>query len=208
MFADLKVSTRLGVAFGAVLLLLAVTLVTGISRMSVVNDHLHAITDENNVEAREAKEIRGDAFQIALTVRDLIIETDVTKLKSQREQLSILSHSLDEQIEKLDQLFNSLSSTSATEKELMAKIKELAPGLKTAAIGVADLGLLNKNEEATAMLRKDFDPRYGEFQPVAVQLGQFEDKLDEQASTEAGKVRPGYSGTVTLVFAPILMAGA
>ena len=118
MFSDLKVGTRLGVAFGAVLLLLAVTLVMGVSRMSVVNDHLHAITDENDVEAREAKEIRGDAFQIALGVRDLIIETDTAKLKSQREQLSTLSHALDEQIEKLDQLFNSLPSTTATEKGL------------------------------------------------------------------------------------------
>ena len=188
MFSDLKVSTRLGIAFGAVLLLLALTLVNGISRMSVVNDHLHAITDENNVEARDAKEIRGDAFQIALIVRDLIITTDLTTLKSEREELTTLSHSLDERIEKLDQLFNSLSSTTATEKELMAKIKELAPGLKTAAIGVADLGVVNKNDEATALLRKDFDPRYAEFQPVSVQLGEFEDKLNEQASLEAAKV--------------------
>ena len=139
MFSDLKVGTRLGIAFGAVLLLLAVTLVTGITRMSVVNDHLHAITDENNVESRDAKEIRANAFQIGLTVRDLIIETDVTKLKSQREELSTLAHSLDERIDKLDQLFNSLASTTATEKELMARIRELAPGVKTAAIGVADL---------------------------------------------------------------------
>ena len=197
MFADLKVGTRLGIAFGAVLLLLAGTLVTGIGRLSVVNDHLHAITDENNVEAREAKEIRGDAFQVALIVRDLIIETDVAKLKSQREQLTTLTHSLDEQIEKLDQLFNSLSSTTSTEKDLLAKIKEFAPGLEAAAIGVADLGVVNKNDEATALLRKDFDPRYEQFQPVAMQLGQFEDKLDEQAAIEAAQVYQ--SGRMTML---------
>ena len=197
MFADLKVGTRLGIAFGAVLLLLAGTLVTGIGRLSVVNDHLHAITDENNVEAREAKEIRGDAFQVALIVRDLIIETDVAKLKSQREQLTTLTHSLDEQIEKLDQLFNSLSSTTSTEKDLLAKIKEFAPGLEAAAIGVADLGVVNKNDEATALLRKDFDPRYEQLQPVAMQLGQFEDKLDEQAAIEAAQVYQ--SGRMTML---------
>ena len=210
MFADLKVGTRLGVAFGAVLLLLAGTLVTGIGRMSVVNDHLHAITDENDIEAREAKEIRGDAFQIALNVRDLIIETDVAKLKSQREQLTTLSHSMDEQVEKLDLLFNSLSSTTATEKELMAKIKDLAPGLKSAAIAVADLGVLNKNDEATALLRKDFDPRYDEFQPVAMQLSQFEDKLNEQASAEAARVYQSARMTMFVlgVLAVLIAVGA
>ena len=191
MFSDLKVGTRLGIAFGAVLLMLAVTLVTGISRMAVVNDHLHAITDENNVESRDAKEIRGDVFQIGLVVRDLIITTDLTTLKSQREELTTLTRALDEQIEKLDQLFNSLSSTTATEKELMAKIREMAPGLKTAAIGVADLGVVNKNDEATAMLRKDFDPRYADFQPIAIQLSEFEDKLNVQAAEEAANVYQG-----------------
>ena len=186
MFSDLKVGTRLGLAFGAVLLLLALTLVTAISRMSVVNDHLHAITDENNVEARAAKEIRGDSFRIALTVRDLIITTDTTTLKSEREDLTTLTHGLDERIQQLDQLFNSLSSTSSTEKDLMRKIKELAPGLKAAAMGVADLGVMNKNEEATALLRKDFDPRYAEFQPLAVELGQFEDKLNVEAAAQFG----------------------
>ena len=202
MFADLKVSTRLAVAFGAVLLLLVGTLVTGIGRMSVVNDHLHAITDENNVEARDAKEIRGDVFRIALTVRDLIITTDETTLKSQREQLTVLTRGMDERIDKLEQLFSSLVSTTPTEKELIGKLKELAPGLKTAAIGVADLGVQNKNEAATALLRKDFDPRYEEFQPVAVQLGEFEDKLNQQAAVEAAQVYS--SGRTTMLVLGVL----
>jgi methyl-accepting chemotaxis protein len=196
MFADLKVSTRLALAFGAVLLLLVGMLLTGITRLSVVNDHLHAITDENDVEAREAKEIRGDAFQIALVVRDLIITTDETALKSQRAQLTTYAQSLDTNIEKLEQLFNSLSSTTSTEKELIARIKQMAPGVKTAALSVADLGVANKNEEATALLRKDFDPRYEEFHPVTEQLGQFEDKLNEQAAAEAATV---YSSARTMM---------
>jgi methyl-accepting chemotaxis protein len=188
MFADLKVGTRLALAFGAVLLLLVGVLLTGISRLSVVNEHLHAITDENDVEAREAKEIRGDAFQVSLVVRDLIITNDEGALKKHREQLTTLTQSLDGQVEKLDQLFNSLASTTPTEKELMAKVKEMVPGFKSAAIAVADLGVLNKNAEATDVLRKEFDPRADALQPVAEQLAAFEDKLNEQAAVEAGKV--------------------
>jgi len=197
MFADMKVGTRLALAFGAVLLLLIGMLVTGIGRMAVVNEHLHAITDENNVEARDAKEIRGDAFKIGLVVRDLIITTDETTLKAQRAQLTTDIQALDSNVEKLDQLFNSLPSTTPTEKDLMAKIKQTAPALKAAAIGVADLGVLNKNDQATALLRKDFDPRYEEFLPVTVELGQFEDKLNEQASAEAASVYS--SGRTTLL---------
>jgi len=209
MFTDLKVGTRLALAFGAVLLLLVGMAVTGITRLSVVNDHLHAITDENDVEARDAKEIRSNASLVALVARDLIITTDVVALKRQREDLTTHIQGMQSNIDKLDQLFNSLPSTTATEKDLMAKIKQMVPELKSAAVGVADLGALNKNDEATALLRKDFDPRYEEFYPVVEQLAQFEDKLNEQAATEAGKVYS--SGRTTMlvlsVFA-VLMAVA
>lgn len=210
MFADLRVGTRLALAFGAVLLLLVGMAVTGITRLAVVNDHLHAITDENNAESRDAKEIRSNAAQIALLVRDLIITTDVTALKTQRAELNTRVQGLDTNIEKLDQLFNSLASTTATEKDMMARIKQMAPAFKSAALAVADLGVLNKNDEATALLRKDFDPRYEELYPVSEQLALFEDKLNEQAATEAGNVYA--SGRTTLlvlsVFAVLLGVAA
>src|SRR5882757_6886177 len=126
MFADMKVGTRLAMAFGAVLLLLIGVVLTGVSRMSLVNDHLHSITTENNVEAREANDIRANAFRIGLTVRDLIITTDEATLKSQREQLEASGKTLEASVEKLDQLFTSLASTTPTEKALIAKIKEMA----------------------------------------------------------------------------------
>ena len=197
MFADLKVGTRLALAFGAVLLLLVGMLLTGVNRLSVVNEHLHAITDENNVEAREAKDIRSETAQVALVIRDLIIATDSSALKAKREELTSDLRSLDERIEKLDQLFNSLASTTVTEKEMMSKLKEMSPGVKAAAIEVADLGVVNKNDEATAALRKGFDPRYQEFHPVAEQLSQFEDKLNEQAAAEAAAVYS--SGRTTML---------
>jgi len=196
MFTDLKVGTRLALAFGAVLLLLLGTLATGISRLALVDEHLHAITDENNVEAREAKEIRGKGFKIGLTVRDLIIDTDAAQLRKQREELNPLLQGFDEAITKLDQLFNSLASTTPAERELMAKIKELAPGFTSAATAVADLGAGNKNEEASDRLRKEFDPRSAELLPVVEQLAAFEDKLNEQAAIAAANA---YSSGRTLM---------
>jgi methyl-accepting chemotaxis protein len=188
MFADMKVSTRLAVAFGAVLLLLVVIAVVGTSRLSVVNQQLHAITDENNIESREAKDVRGYTFRTAVVVRDLIIVTDPATMRERRARLTTITQELESHIEKLDQLFNTFPNTAATQKELIAKIKQMLPAFKSAAIEVADLTMANKRAEATALLQKDFDPRYEEFHPVAQQLAQFEDKLNEQAAVEASAV--------------------
>jgi methyl-accepting chemotaxis protein len=196
MFANMKVSSRLALAFSAVLILLVGVLLTGINRLAVVNDHLRAITDENNIEGSAAKEIRQDIYRIGVLVRDIIIDTDLEKLKKEREQLNPVLQGLDDSVGKLDRLFNSLASTTATEKDLMAKVKEMTPGFKAAAAGVADLGSVNKNEEATALLRKEFDPRDEAIRPVLDQLATFEDKLNEQAAVDAANV---YSSGRTLM---------
>ena len=41
-----------------------------------INEHLHAITDENIVETRDAKDIRSETAQVAMGIRDLIIATE------------------------------------------------------------------------------------------------------------------------------------
>ncbi|MDB6087478.1 MAG: hypothetical protein JWN85_262, partial [Gammaproteobacteria bacterium] len=210
MFADMKVGTRLAIAFSTVLLLLIGVVLTGVSRMSLVNDHLHAITSENNLESSGAQAIRTNAFRIGVTVRDIIITADEATLKVQRDQLEEHGRALDTSVQKLDQLFTSLASTTATEKELMAKIKDMVPGFKGAALKVADLGVLNKNAEATEVLRKEFDPRDEALHPVADQLAAFEDKLNEEAATEAARVYS--SGRTTMLalgaLAAMIAAGA
>jgi methyl-accepting chemotaxis protein len=209
MFADMKVGTRLAIAFGAVLVLLVGVLLTGVSRMSVVNDHLHAITAENNVEARDANELRANTSRIGITVRDLIITTDEATLKGQREQLETMGRTLERSVEKLDQLYGSLASTTPTEKELMGKIKDMVPGFSAAALKVADLGVVNKNDEATAVLRKEFDPRDTALYPLTEQLAAFEDKLNEEAAGEALQVyRSGRTTMLLLGGIAVLLAVA
>jgi methyl-accepting chemotaxis protein len=61
MFADLKVGTRLALAFGAVLLLLVGMLLTGVNRLSVVNEHLHAILDVDHVLATDEIDVLVEA---------------------------------------------------------------------------------------------------------------------------------------------------
>jgi methyl-accepting chemotaxis protein len=197
MFTDMKVGTRLALAFGAVLLLLVSVVLTAVNRMATVNEHLHAITEENNVEARYAKDIVGSSYRIGVIVRDLIITTDDATLRIQRGRLDEAIKSLDASVENLDRMFTTLSSTTPTEKELMGKIKDMTPGFKESAVKVADLGVVNKNTEATELLRKEFDPRDAALHPVVEQLATFEDKLNDDAAAEAVHVYA--SGRTTML---------
>ena len=196
MLESMKVAQRLAIAFGIVAVLLIGVVVTGVSRMAIVNDMLHSITSENNVESRDAVSVRQDVDRIGSSVRDLVINNDPATLQADHTTVRKRAQDLAADVEALDRLFQSLSSTTATEKDLMSKIKQLAPDYAATAEQVALLGVQNKDDQATALLRQQFDPRGEALQPVVQQLVEFEDKQNEEAAAQAEQT---YVGARTLM---------
>jgi len=185
MFADLKVSTRLAAAFGTIVVLLVVLIALGVSRMAVLNEHLHSITDENDEEASLASELQTIAYDIGVSVRDIIIITDAEKLRARHEELLADYQRMDDTVEKLNKMFTEIASTTATEKDLLAKIRTSTVVAKASANRTADLGMVNKNEEATAVLKAEFMPQNAEVRALCLQLVQFEQKLNNEAVASA-----------------------
>jgi methyl-accepting chemotaxis protein len=185
MFGNLKVSTRLATSFGVVVLLLVIVISLGISRMAVLNEHLHAITDENNPEAALASELRGASYAMGVSVRDIIIFTDNDTLRAKHRQLEEGLQHMDDGLDKLNKMFTEIASTTATEKELLTRIKTQYAVAKVSANKTADLGMLNKNEEATAIMKGEFIPENTEVRSLCEQLIQFEEKLNTEAVAQA-----------------------
>ena len=199
MFGNLKVSTRLATSFGVVVLLLVIVVSLGVSRMAVLNEHLHAITDENDPEASLATELRGASYAIGISVRDIIIFTDNETLRAKHRQLEADFQHMDEALEKLNKMFTEIASTTSTEKELLAKIKAQYALTKVAASKAADLGMVNKNDEATATMKAEFAPLNAEVRSLCDQLSQFEQKLNTEAVAAATATYRSGRATVLLL---------
>ena len=185
MFANTKVSTRLAVAFGSIVALLLIVIGLGVTRMAVLDEHLHAITDENNVEGALAVELHTAADDIGMAVRDIIIFTDDETLRAKHKGMEEDFRHLEDTADKLNKMFTELPSTTSTEKELLAKIRSTFAEVKVAANKSADLGMVNKNDEATAIMKGEFAPLNAELRDLCAKLTQFEDKLNGEAVAEA-----------------------
>jgi len=199
MFVNLKVSTRLATSFGVVVLLLVTVMSLGISRMAVLNEHLHAITDENNPEAALASELREASYAMGVFVRDIIIFTDNETLRAKHGQLEESFQHMDEALDKLNKMFTEIASTTSTEKELLTKIKTQYAVAKMSANKTADLGMSNKNEEATAIMKGEFIPQNTEVRTLCDQLIRFEEKLNTEAVAEATATYRSGRATVLLL---------
>jgi methyl-accepting chemotaxis protein len=185
MFANMKVSTRLIAAFGSIVVMLLIVMVLSVTRMAVLNDHLHSITDENNPESTLAFGLSTTAYDMGISVRDIIIFTDNEILKAKHQELEGDIQHMEDTVEKLNRMFTELVSTTATEKELLAKIKVAFAAAKASANKSAELGMANKNEEATAIMKNEFAPQNLEVRKLCQQLSEFEEKLSNEAVAEA-----------------------
>jgi methyl-accepting chemotaxis protein len=190
MFANLKVSTRLAMAFGVVLLLLLGVIALGITRMARVNDGLRSITDENNVEMRHAVEMQAAAFEVSVSMRNLMLMTEDSQMKPEAEKFHQAQQSFETEAEALNKLFTRLESTTDTERDLLATIRKQWSDSIADLKSAETLALANKNEEAYKFFNAGPGPKIREMRTNLAQLVSFEQKLSED---EAVKARTTYS---------------
>ncbi len=137
------------------------------------------------------------ADDIGISVRDIIIVTDSEILRENRQKLEDDFQHLEDSLDKLNKMFTEIAATTPTEKDFIAKIRAAFATAKAAASKTAELGMANKNEEATAMLKAEFIPKNAELRNLCQQLSKFEDKLNEEAVAQATQTYN--TGRLTLI---------
>jgi methyl-accepting chemotaxis protein len=185
MFNDMKVGTRLAMAFGVVLLLLVGVVLVGVSRMANINESLRAITQENVVQINHAQEIRAASYAVGSSSRSLIILTDADELKAEYAKLEGALEKARSERQALGEMFSSLASTTPREKELFAKVEELSKPIPALVEKVAKLALVNKKAEATQIYMSEASGPNALVRDAAEELVRFESELNDQAAAEA-----------------------
>ncbi|MDY6949201.1 MAG: methyl-accepting chemotaxis protein [Pseudomonadota bacterium] len=185
MFNDLKVGTRLAIAFGAVVLLLVGIILVGVSRMASINDSLRAIAQENVVLMGHAQEIRAASYATGSSVRSLIILTEEAAMKAEYAKLQDILKKYQSELDQLGKLFGELASTTQREKEMYAKLVEMSKPVAAVTEKLASLALANKAAEATQVQIKEFSPVNSAVRDLIEEIVAFESQLNDEAAKEA-----------------------
>jgi methyl-accepting chemotaxis protein len=186
-FTNLKIGVRLGIGFGALLVFLVIAAVLGLSRMSQIQGRLTSITNENNVEAQLATAMRVTVFERSLAVRNVVLLKTADEMRVEGDRMKSGDQTYKEAERKLTGMFASLASTTTDEKALMQKIAEAERVTVPLMNKALELGLADKNEEATDVLLKEVRPQQRKWLDAMGELIAFETKLNNEAAIQAGK---------------------
>ncbi|MDC8760369.1 methyl-accepting chemotaxis protein [Janthinobacterium fluminis] len=149
MKINLKIGTRLALAFGALLLMMVMIAYIGWSALAATKAGIDTITDENNVKIALANKMEGNLNRMARAVRNYILYTDKD---SRRTMLARLAEARKGSDEASDTLGGLVRTDKA--KQLFAEIKarrEESTPLFGNVVALVDAG---KTEEATQFLQQ------------------------------------------------------
>ena len=144
---NLKVSTRLGLGFGAVLLLLSVVALIGILRINQINDAIHLVVDNYFPKTVQANTVVDNINIIARAMRNTLLFDDRAAIQTQLERID---RARDKIVENLDILKRTITSPEGV--ELFSAVEEARNnyvGLQTSFVNLTREG---RQAEARALL--------------------------------------------------------
>ncbi|PZW63635.1 methyl-accepting chemotaxis protein [Pseudomonas sp. URMO17WK12:I1] len=181
MFKDLRVSTKLGLGFGTVIVLLLIALVLGLTRMSAINDSNDMIIKDRYVKIREANVIKEETLNQGRYIRDIILLDDD---EADRKNLGLLETSRERRKAATEELDRTVTSPQG--KEFLARVN--------AARGEVGkrydemFKLLNDPERAEAYLYSDIIPANNELLAAASALVKYQSELMDQDAEGAAQL--------------------
>jgi methyl-accepting chemotaxis protein len=209
MLERMKIGTRLAMGFGLVSLVMAAVVVTGVTRLSLLDDDIKAITRTNNVEMRNASEMQAASLQIGNNIRNLLVFSDDAELRRERDAIRSGKATLDKEAAALSAMMVADATTSEAEKAKLATAMDLMKEVEPLREQIATLALNGKKDEAARMLLDEYQPKSVVLRDALEELVSLQTKLNEDDVTAAdetaasGRALMLGLGAIALLFAAV-----
>jgi methyl-accepting chemotaxis protein len=199
---NLKLGTKLTLGFSGVLVLLMVITFIGITRLNVLNDHLHNIIHDKNVKVKLANEMIGRINEIARAVRNIALMDDRDSERKEKERIDTARKVFSEAYEKLGKIV-----ASDKGKELLGSIKGAQDVVRPLVDKAVALGMDNKSSESAQVLMNEVRNPQGKLIENIIALIHYQEEMTDKAGEEANLASSSARTLILLVGGLALVLG-
>ncbi len=156
-FKNLTVKAKLLAAFGV--LTAIVPLVSGLAWRALGEAHedFEAYVMQSSARAALATTLRGAAYARAVAARNLVLVTEAADKAAEKEAVSKAHQRVSESLQKLKASV-AQAGVSEEERKLFAETERVESRYGPVALGIVELALAGKNEEAIGKMNTDCRP--------------------------------------------------
>ncbi|TDY90291.1 UNVERIFIED_ORG: methyl-accepting chemotaxis sensory transducer [Herbaspirillum seropedicae] len=209
-FQDLRIGTKLGIAFATLVLIIIGVVTLGLSRLSEINESLDLVVNDRYKKVAIINTISANTDDIALSVRNRLISTnrdEIAKDKSEADQLLVQNNKLYEQ---LTGLIVSPKAKAQLEKVIQSRGEYTAVMLEV--IRLLESG---DRDSAVELLRSKMAPLQKKYMHELDGLSVIQQELMNQAvadakenyeSTRLVMVASGFAASIFAVLVALLIS--
>lgn len=189
-FSAMKISTRLTLAFSALLALLVILTGAGIYQVNQIDRGLTAINDVNGTKQRFAVDWRGSVHDRAIVLRDVVITGGDGNLSALEGEIERLRDAYDAASAGMTQVTNEHAG-STQEQNLLSRISEQATVTRALSDQVVNARQAGNYERAQQLMLEQAGPAYTEW---LSRINQFIDLQEQINNTTTADARDTASG--------------
>ena len=126
MFEHLKLSSKIGLGFGAVIFLMIILVVMGIVQMNFAKSRLQTMNDINAKKQRYAINFRGSVHDRAISVRDVVLLDDGARLQAALDNIKRLEDFYNAASANMNEMLKDSALFNNEERAILGRLNQIA----------------------------------------------------------------------------------
>jgi methyl-accepting chemotaxis protein len=183
MIANLRIGTRLGIAFAILVLLLTGVAVLSVTKANAINDELNVIVKDRFPKVVKANVIIDILNANARVVRNMLLLTKADDIKREADRLPDMSKRMSEELDAISKM-----PMNDEEKAVLAEINAARGPYRDHLVKVIKLANDGAREEGTALLLGDMRKSFNDYIKTLEKLIELETKSMEATGKSADEL--------------------
>nr|WP_122745477.1 methyl-accepting chemotaxis protein [Pseudomonas viridiflava] len=204
MKTPVRLATRIGLGFAAIVSLLVLITAVGMQRVGVIDSTLQDVSDNAAKVQRYAINFRGSVHNRAIAVRDAVLVNNDRDLAFHLAEVASLEQAYTDSAQPMDQLI-SHAGVTREEKELLRAIKEIEVKTLASSKAVVDLRRTGDIAGAQALLLSRASGDYSEWLKRINALIDYEEATIKAQLNEVQTTASRFSGLMLLATGAALL---
>lgn len=180
MLGNLKISVRLGLGFGLLLVLMIVMAIVGLSQMKNIDDKLERIVTVNNAQVDLSNEMLDAVHVVNRNILTIAMLQDGAQKLDEKKRMDEARAQYNQAEEKLGKLISTDEG-----KVIFEKVKQVKEKTRPLNDKVIELAMANKRDEAMKQMTDVADPEMDKWRSSLRELNNYADSRTAMRRQEA-----------------------
>jgi methyl-accepting chemotaxis protein len=195
---NMTVAMRLGMSFGAVILLMVIVAAVGVSRLAQLDSGTQLIVTDRWIKAEQSTVIAHHTTQIAIALRNMMLTSNRDDMAKQKERIAESRKAIAANIDKLKQ-----SVTLPRGKEILGEVLAQRESYIAGQDKLIKLIETGSAEESKQYLNNELRPVLAAYQAALEKFSKFQAELVDSAGKSASE---SYQSARTLMIGIVVLA--